>query len=194
MSQPILGDPSAIVKRSMACLSLAWFLASFAVAQEPSKPLPEHKILASDEGTWDATIRMYAGGPDAEPSVSKGSEVNEVLPGGLWVLSKFEGEFGGMKFHGRGQFGFDPVKKKYVGTWLDSMSTVLSVLEGDYDAKTKTMTYVGDGYDPEHKAKFSQKMVTTMKDDGTRVFTLYMKFEGQPAEAKFMEITYTKRK
>jgi hypothetical protein len=194
MSQPILGDPSAIVKRSMACLSLAWFLASFAVAQEPSKPLPEHKILASDEGTWDATIRMYAGGPDAEPSVSKGSEVNEVLPGGLWVLSKFEGEFGGMKFHGRGQFGFDPVKKKYVGTWLDSMSTVLSVLEGDYDAKTKTMTYVGDGYDPEHKAKFSQKMVTTTKDDGTRVFTLYMKFEGQPAEAKFMEITYTKRK
>jgi Protein of unknown function (DUF1579) len=194
MSQPILGDPSAIVKRSMACLSLAWFLASFAVAQEPSKPLPEHKILASDEGTWDATIRMYAGGPDAEPSVSKGSEVNEVLPGGLWVLSKFEGEFGGVKFHGRGQFGFDPVKKKYVGTWLDSMSTVLSVLEGDYDAKTKTMTYVGDGYDPEHKAKFSQKMVTTMKDDGTRVFTLYMKFEGQPAEAKFMEITYTKRK
>jgi hypothetical protein len=194
MSQPILGDHSSIVKRSLACLCLAWFLASFAMAQEPSKPLPEHKILASDEGTWDATIRMYAGGPDAEPSVSKGSEVNEVLPGGLWVLSKFEGEFGGMKFHGRGQFGFDPVKKKYVGTWLDSMSTVLSVLEGDYDAKTKTMTYVGDGYDPEHKAKFSQKMVTTMKDDGTRVFTLYMKFEGQPAEAKFMEITYTKRK
>jgi Protein of unknown function (DUF1579) len=194
MLQPNLGDPSAIVKRSLACLSLAWVLASFALAQEPSKPLPEHKILASDEGTWDATIRMYAGGPDAEPSVSKGSEVNEVLPGGLWVLSKFEGEFGGMKFHGRGQFGFDPVKKKYVGTWLDSMSTVLSVLEGDYDAKTKTMTYVGDGYDPEHKAKFSQRMVTTMKDDGTRVFTLYMKFEGQPAEAKFMEITYTKRK
>jgi hypothetical protein len=194
MSQPILGDHSSIVKRFLACLCLAWFLASFAMAQEPSKPLPEHKILASDEGTWDATIRMYAGGPDAEPSVSKGSEVNEVLPGGLWVLSKFEGEFGGMKFHGRGQFGFDPVKKKYVGTWLDSMSTVLSVLEGDYDAKTKTMTYVGDGYDPEHKAKFSQKMVTTMKDDGTRVFTLYMKFEGQPAEAKFMEITYTKRK
>jgi Protein of unknown function (DUF1579) len=194
MSRPILGDPSSIVKRSLACLGLAWFLTSSAMAQEPSKPLPEHKILASDEGAWDATIRMYAGGPDAEPSVSKGSEVNEVLPGGLWVLSKFEGEFGGMKFHGRGQFGFDPVKKKYVGTWLDSLSTVLSVLEGDYDAKTKTMTYVGDGYDPEHKAKFRQKMVTTMKDDGTRVFTLYMKFEGQPAEAKFMEITYTKRK
>ena len=83
---------------------------------------------------------MFAGGPDAEPSVSKGTEVNEVLPGGLWLLSKFEGDFGGMKFSGRGQFGYDPVKKKYVGTWIDSTSTVLSVLEGEYDAKTKTMT------------------------------------------------------
>ena len=95
---------------------------------------------------------------------------------------------------GRGQCGYDPVKKKYVGTWLDSTSTVLSVLEGEYDAKTKTMTFVGDGYDPVQKAKFSQKMVTTTKDDGSRVFTLYMKFEGQPAEVKFLEITYTKRK
>jgi Protein of unknown function (DUF1579) len=196
MAKPILFAHNSVPNRVLSCLA-ALFLGTSAMAQEPppiQKPLPEHKILAADVGTWDATIKTYMGGPNAEPSVSKGTEVNEVLPGGLWVLSKFEGDFGGMKFEGRGQFGFDPVKKKYVGTWLDSMSTVLSVLEGDYDAKTKTMTYVGDGYDPEHKAKFSQKMVTTMKDDGTRVFTLYMKFEGQPAEAKFMEITYTKRK
>ncbi len=90
--------------------------------------------------------------------------------------------------------GYDPVKRKYVGTWIDSMSTILSVLEGEYDPKTRTMTYVGDGYDPGLKAKFTQKMVTTTKDDGTRVFTLFMKFAGQPAEAKFMEVTYLKRK
>lgn len=178
---------------AFACLS-AWSLASTATAQEIQQPLPEHKTLAADEGTWDATIKMYTAGPDAEPAVSKGSEVNEVLPGGLWVISRFEGEFAGAKFFGRGQFGYDPVKKKYVGTWLDSMSTALSVLEGEYDAETKTMTFTGDGFDPVQKVKFSQKMVTKSKDDGTRVFTLYMKFEGQPAEAKFMEITYTKRK
>ena len=181
----------------VASLCLAWFLETPAMAQEPPpapKPLPEHKILAADVGAWDATIKAYMQGPDAEPAVSKGSEINEVLPGGLWVLSRFEGDFGGVKFVGRGQFGYDPVKKKFVGTWIDSYSTILSVLEGVYDAKTKTMTYVSDGYDPEHKAKFTQKMVTTTKDDGSRVFTLYMKFEGQPVEAKFMEISYTKRK
>jgi Protein of unknown function (DUF1579) len=198
MVKSIPNAHKSVMDRTLTCLCLgASILATTATAQElppAPKALPEHKILAADEGTWDATIKTYMGGPDAEPSVSRGTEVNEVLPGGLWVHSKFEGDFGGVKFVGRGQFGYDPVKKKYVGTWIDSMSTILSVLEGDYDARSKTMTYVGDGYDPDHKAKFSQKMVTTMKDDGTRVFTLYMKFEGQPAEAKFMEISYTKRK
>src|SRR3954452_24846618 len=195
MSRSISALGVANLRRTfaLACLA-AWSLASTATAQEIQKPLPEHKVLAAEEGAWDARIRMYEKGPDAEPSVSKGSEVNEVLPGGLWVLSKFEGDFGGMKFQGRGQWGYDPVKKKYVGTWLDSISTVLSLLEGEYDAKTKTTTFVGDGYDPVQKAKFSQKMVTKTKDDGSRVFTLYMKFEGQPAEVKFLEIAYTKRK
>ena len=134
-------------------------------------------------------------GPDAEPTVSKGVEVNTVMPGGLWVLSKFQGDFGGMAFEGHGQFGYDPLKKKYVGSWIDSMSPSLSVLEGTYDAKTRTMTLVGDGVDPGTKAKYTQRMVTTSKDDGTRVFTLYMKFEGAgDDEIKFMEVTYTKRK
>jgi Protein of unknown function (DUF1579) len=169
-------------------------MSTSAMAQGPAKPTDEHKIFAADEGTWDATAKSYDSGPSADPTISKGTEVNEVLPGGLWLLSKYEGDFGGMKFQGRGQFGYDPVKKKYVGTWIDSMSTSLSVLEGEYDSKTKTMTYVGDGVGPDGK-KYAQKMVTTTKDDGTRHFTLYMKLDpSAKEETKLIEITYTKRK
>jgi hypothetical protein len=157
-----------------------------------TKPGPEHKILAADEGTWDATVKSFAAGPDAEPTVSKGTEVNTVLPGGLWVLSKFEGDFDGVKFEGRGQFGYDPLKKKYVGTWIDSLMPNLMVLEGSYDAKAKTMTFVGEAIEPNSKTPYTQKMVTTMKDDGTRLFTLYMKFD--KGDVKFMEIEYKKRK
>ncbi|GAC1466203.1 MAG: hypothetical protein NVSMB9_06510 [Isosphaeraceae bacterium] len=159
------------------------------------RPTAEHKVLTADEGTWDASVKTFLGGPNAEPMVSKGVEINKVMTGGLWLLSQFEGEFGGTSFEGRGQFGYDSLKKTYVGSWIDSMSPTLSVLEGSYDAKTRTMTFVGDGVDPRTKAKYTQKMVTTRKDDGTRVFTLSMKSDqtgGQ--EAKFMEITYTKRK
>ena len=71
-----------------------------ALARAPVPPTAEHKILASEEGTWDATVKSFEGGPGAEPAVSKGTEVNTLLPGGLWLVSKFEGEFGGVKFEG----------------------------------------------------------------------------------------------
>jgi hypothetical protein len=182
-----MGSSKAVVR---LCL-VASILGTSAIGQESMKPTAEHQVLAAEEGTWDATIKSYTAGPEAEPMVSKGTEVITVLNGGLWVLSKFDGDFGGVKFEGRGQFGYDPLKKKYVGSWIDSLSPTLSVLEGTYDAKIKTMTYVGEGIAPETKAKYTQKMVTTTKDDGTRVFTLYMKFDKD--EVKFMEITYRKR-
>ncbi len=50
-------------------------------------------------------------GPGSEPRVSKGSEINEVVPGGLWVVSRFEGSFGPVKREGRGRYGYDPAKK-----------------------------------------------------------------------------------
>jgi Protein of unknown function (DUF1579) len=171
---------------------VAWILNTTVMAQGPVAPTAEHKILASEEGTWDAAVKSFEGGPNAEPVSSKGTEVNTLLPGGLWLVSKFEGEFGGVKFEGRGQFGYDPNKKKYIGTWIDSMMPTMSVLEGEYDDKTKTMTYVGEGTGPDGKSKYMQRMVTTTKDDGSRFFTLYMKMDKD--EMKLLEITYTKRK
>jgi Protein of unknown function (DUF1579) len=179
-------------KALMGLCVVASILSTPAMAQGPVAPTAEHKIFASEEGTWDATVKSFEGGPNAEPAVSKGTEVNTLLPGGLWLVSKFEGEFGGVKFEGRGQFGYDPNKKKYIGTWIDSMVPTLSVLEGEYDDKTKTMTYVGEGTGPDGKTKYMQRMVTTTKADGSRVFTLYMKVDKD--EMKLVEISYTKRK
>lgn len=173
---------------------------SLAAAQEGGgppipRPTAEHKVLTADAGDWDAEIKSFMGGPDADPMTSKGTEVNKVMTGGLWLLSEFKGDFGGVPFEGRGQFGFDPIKKKYVGTWIDSMSPSLAVLEGSYDARTKTMTFEGEGVDPATRSKYTQKMVTTLKDDGTRVFTLFMKSpETGGQEVKFMEVTYTRKK
>ena len=61
------------------------------------------------------------------------------------------------------------------------MSPTMSVLEGEYDAKTKTMTYVGEGTIPTAK-QIHQQMVTTTKADGSRVFTLYMKMDKDEIE------------
>ncbi len=186
------------MNKLLLTLVFASVLDSIAEAQE-GHPIPtptaEHKILAADEGTWDATIKGYPNGPDSEPMVSKGVEVNTVLSGGLWVVSTFKADFGGMAFEGRGQYGYDPAKKRYVGTWIDSMSPALSVLEGTYDGKTRTLTYKGDGVCPKDGSKLAQRMVTTTREDGSREFTLYV--TGVPTggkEAKVLQIEYTRRK
>ena len=187
--------PKFLVHLCFAAAALA--AAPIARAQDAPVPSPtaEHKILAAEEGTWDATVKAYPNGPESEPMIARGVEVNTVITGGLWVSSVFRADFGGMPFEGRGQFGYDPGKKKYVGTWIDSMSPTLTVLEGSYDARTKSLTYHGDGVCPKDGSRLVQRMVTTTRGDGSREFTLYI--TGTPTggkEAKVMQILYTKRK
>jgi hypothetical protein len=156
------------------------------------KPSAQHKILADDVGTWDAVIKSWLGGPTSEPSVSKGVETNSMV-GGLWLASEFKGEFGGMTFEGRGQTGYDAKKGKYVGTWVDSMSTEIMIMAGDLDEKTQTMTMMSKGTDPAGKP-YESKSVSEHKGPDSRVFTMYMKSADTKDEfVKLMEITYTRR-
>ena len=60
-------------------------------------------------------------------------------------------------------------KKKYVGTWLDSTSTILSVLEGTYYATTKTLTFTNDGFAPSSKATLSPSTITGFYSNPTTV-------------------------
>jgi hypothetical protein len=167
-----------------------------AMAQEggppPVKPTAEHRTLRAEVGVWEAEVRMYMGGPDAPPEVSKAVEINRMMPGGLWLLQEFRGEFAGQPFFGRGQFGYDPYKKKYVGTWIDTMSPTLMILEGTHDEPTDTSTMIGESVDPASGQPVKMKLVTVYKDDGTRTFTMYMTPPGGGGEMKAMETTYRK--
>lgn len=157
-----------------------------------AKPAPEHKLLEQEAGTWDASIKSYMAGPDAEPTVSTGTETNTMI-GGLWLNSHFEGDFGGSKFIGVGLQGYDPVKGKYVGTWVDSMSSALMVTEGTYDKASKTLTMYSEMTDPMTNKPLKAKMVSEFKGD-TRVFTMSMDNPAAPGEmVKVMEITYKRR-
>jgi hypothetical protein len=158
-----------------------------------AKPTAEHKLLAKDVGSWDTTVKSWMTGPISEPSVSKGTDVVKLLPGGLWITDDFEGEFGGMAFHGHGVTGYDSQKKKYVGTWVDTMSTSIMSLEGDYDAATQTMTMYSKGTDPAGKP-YESKTTSKYTGEDERVFTMSMKSDETKGEyMKLLEITYKRR-
>jgi hypothetical protein len=180
----------ASVAAGLACLALE-------LKAQDSKPdeLSPTKVLAMEEGVWDAEITTTMRGPDGkvETTGSKGVETNRML-GGKWLISDFKGEFFGMPFEGHGQNGYDTKKGKYVGTWLDTMSIHIDTLEGTYDAKTKTLTLHSDSENPEDGKPMKMRLETTMNDDGTRTFKEYLQMDGQKEFVKFLEIKYTKRK
>lgn len=168
----------------LAALAAATLLMTAKLQAQPPtpKPGPEHEHLKQMEGTWDATVEF--GG-----SESKGVMTYKMDLGGLWLFAKFEADFGGMKFQGRGADGYDPARKKYLSLWVDSMSTAPLVSEGTYDKDTNTLTMTGEGPGPDGKPA-KMKMVTQYKDADHMTFTLTHPDGGQPP----MTIKYTRRK
>jgi hypothetical protein len=175
-------------------------LAAAAIAQEAAQelpplmiPTPFHREMARDVGVWDAETTTWAT-PDAAPETGKGSETNEML-GGMWLLSHFQGEFMSGEFHGRAQIGYDPLKKKYVGTWVDSISPFLFTMEGDYDVAAHTLTMMMNGTSAMTGQPETAKNVTRYIDDDNKVFEMHMPVEGQEGQWwKMMEIKYTRRR
>jgi hypothetical protein len=176
--------------------ALILLFAGPAAAQEGMPPMPkpgpEHAIFKDDAGTWDATVESFMT-PDGKPMTSKGTETNTLSCGGLCLVTHFKGEtMPGMVFEGHGTTAYDPKKKKYIGSWTDSMSQGLSIGESTYDAATKTATGYMEGPDMTGNV-VKMKSVVEYKDANTRVFTLYGPGpDGK--EGKVMSITYTRKK
>jgi hypothetical protein len=177
------GESSMKTVRDFCVVAMAAVLAAPAAqAQDFPKPGPEHEVLKKLEGNWDLTMK-FAG------MESKGSMVYKMDLGGLWLTSSLEGDFGGMKFSGKGLDTYDAASKKYVGVWIDSMSTRPMTMEGTYDKATKTLTMIGDGPGPDGKPT-KHKTVSTMPDDNTINFSMYM---GDGKEPMFT-IVYKRKK
>lgn len=110
-------------------------------------PGPAHAVLNAFEGEWHATVLSWMA-PGMEPEKSEGKMKTRWVLGGRWLHQDFKGDFAGMPFDGVGAFGYDNVKKEYIGTWTDSFSTGLMVTRGSYDAPSKTFTLTGEFADP----------------------------------------------
>jgi len=152
---------------------------------------PEHAILKMDEGTWDAVVEIIPA-PGAPPMTSKGVEVNTVGCGGMCLITDFKGEAMGMPFHGHGVTTWDSVKKKYAGSWTDSMSMGMGVSEATYDPATKKITGWMEGPDMTGTV-VKTRNVSEWKDKDTRVMTAFVTGpDGK--EMQMMKITSTRRK
>jgi len=150
-------------------------------------PQEEHKMLKMDEGTWDAQITMLVGKNEQETQY-QAKEVNTMI-GNLWSIGKLQGNIAGMDYEGFATLGYDTMQKKYVGTWIDSITAVITQMEGSYDEKTKTLTLFYTTFDKDGRAE-QRKNIMIYRNSKVRDFTMFIEKSGEWQKA--MKIHYTR--
>lgn len=118
------------------------------------EPAQEHAWLQRFVGEWATEAQMFME-PGQPPTKATGDESCRSL-GGFWVVADGESNSPEMPFSYRLTLGYDPEKKKYIGTWVDSMSSYLWKYEGAVDATGKTLTLETTGPSPTMPGKMIQ--------------------------------------
>ena len=117
------------------------------IEQPPMQATPqeEHHWLQQLVGEWTSEAQMAMTPDPAE--TCKGTESVRSL-GGLWILAEGPGEMpGGGRATMLMTLGYDPVKKRYVGTWVGSMMTHMWLYEGELDSSRMVLTLNSEGPD-----------------------------------------------
>lgn len=137
---------------------------------EMPPPVKEHTWLQNFVGEWvtDVEVTMVPGQPSMK---GKGTERTRML-GGFWIVAEGTGEMPGMgTMNSILTLGYDPQKKKYVGTWVDSMMSYLWKYEGTLDPTGKILKLETEGPCPTKPGLSKFKEVTEFKSKDHRVFT-----------------------
>ncbi|WP_206028732.1 DUF1579 domain-containing protein [Thalassoroseus pseudoceratinae] len=128
-------------KQSLFALTMLTLLSGTAIAQEQPEfpgPTKEHQWLKKFVGEWSMTSKATMG-PDQQPIECSGTMQARMI-GEFWVVNEMKSTSQGMTGKGLQTIGYDPDKKKYVGTWVDSMTNHIWIYEGTVDETGKKIT------------------------------------------------------
>jgi hypothetical protein len=155
-------------------------------------PGAHHKIFENMVGEHTTSGKMWMSA-DGEPmTVTPGTEKSELILGGRYLQTHQFGNWMGMPYEGVCLMAYDNFRQKYMMTLMDNFGTAICSATGDYDAVTKTLTYLGKMDDPQSGQKdLDVKYVYKFADDKPTVFEMWMMNPNKPY--KVMEMTYTKK-
>jgi len=139
-----------------------------------TEPQKEHRWLEKLVGEWTSEMEASMG-PGEPPMKSKGSESVRSLSG-LWTVAEGQGDMpDGKPATMILTLGYDPQKKRYVGSWIGSMMTHLWIYDGELDPSEKVLTLNAEGpsmMNPDKMMKY--KDVIEFKNDDHRILTSHM--------------------
>lgn len=147
--------------------------------------------LKLEEGEWDAEITFYK--DDKPADHAKGRQINTRLINGHWIVNQFDipamGEY--PAYSGHGTWGYDPVAKTYVGTWVDTNDLTVRTDYGFWDAKEMTMTWSSKQNDGNGRF-IDYRMIEEFRGN-TRRFVFNQLGMKTPTAHPLVEIVFTKK-
>ncbi len=155
-------------------------------------PGEAHKKLEPMVGSFTVATKMWMD-PTKPPEESTGTTESKWVLGGRFVEQHVDGTAMGQPFNGIGMTGYDNYKKKYVGSWADSMGTMIMTSTGTADASGKKFTFWSTMDDVVLKKPTKVKGVLTVVDGDHHTYEMWA-----PAPDgkmfKSLEIQYTRKK
>jgi hypothetical protein len=158
----------------------------------------EHQLLQKLVGEWtsEGECVMEPGKP---PTKMTGTESVRSV-GGLWIVAEGSGEMpGGGPSTTIMTLGYDPQKKRFVGTFIGSMMTNMWVYDGSLDTSGNVLTLDTEG--PQmgadgqmHEGKLTKyKDIVEFKNDNERVLRSEM-LGSDGKWTQIVSVTYRRKK
>jgi len=157
-----------------------------------AKPQAEHEWLTQLVGEWESEMEASMG-PDQPPVKHLGTETVRSLT--VWIqLEGLSTMPDGSPAHTTIMtLGYDPAKKRFVGSFIGSMMTNMWIYEGELDATGKVLTLdaVGPSFaDPTKEAKYKDAIEIVSPDH--RILT--SRFLGDDGQWNhFMTVHYRRK-
>lgn len=156
---------------------------------EMPEPQKEHRWLQQLVGEWTFEGRA-AMGPGMPETAFRGTERVRAL-GEVWFLA--EGAMGeGEAARTIATLGFDPQRKRFVGTFIGSMMTHMWVYDGSLDADERVLTLDTEGPGMSGDGSMAKyRDVIELDGAGGRAMSSHIQGE-DGSWTQFMRMTYTR--
>jgi len=106
-----------------------------------SKPTLHHDILDNLWGKWQYVVTIESADGATEALVLE-ADYRWAL-GGRFLVGGLDGYVDGGLFQAREILGYDSFRGEYRSVWVDNNTTAFTLSTGEYDARTKTLTFKG---------------------------------------------------
>jgi hypothetical protein len=180
-------------RRLCPLLTGALILACGGLTSAAETPIPAdvYAPIAMEQGIWDADVTFYEN--DKPASKGSGVQINTLLVNGHWITNDFQIPATDKypAYQGHGVWGYDPVAKTYVDTWVDTNDLSVRTDYGFWQAKEQIMTWSSKQNDG--KGHFVDYRMTEEFKGNTRILTFYQLGMATPNPHTLIQIIFTRR-